>query len=124
MEVPLSAERWLPLEEVRPENLARYLRARRQGGWTIVALEQASGSVPLHEYAAATELWRRTGRTLLLLGAEGTGLPPPLLAEVDTCIEIPQYGRLRSLNVHVSAAIAICELKRDREAVAVAEAVS
>ena len=52
----------------------------------------------------------RTAKTVLLLGAESTGVPAPLLAEVDACVEIPQRGLLRSLNVHVSAAIAAYEL--------------
>jgi tRNA G18 (ribose-2'-O)-methylase SpoU len=49
---------------------------------------------------------------VLLLGAEGTGVPASLLAEVDQCVEIPQRGLLRSLNVHVSAAIAMWEHAR------------
>jgi tRNA G18 (ribose-2'-O)-methylase SpoU len=237
----LGAERWLPMEEVKPAELSRYLRARRAAGWRIVALEQAAGSVPLQEYysmlgahdgaeqastthpyergvntirvntthpyelasqyeydfepgkhiglglgdhasgaivvndvvdgtlaqqkgiiigmtllavngqsmagmkkddalnlvrslpagaarrltftnelltqAAATR--RSRGRspralekTVLLLGAEGTGVPASLLAEVDQCVEIPQRGLLRSLNVHVSAAIAMWEHAR------------
>ena len=43
-----------------------------------------------------------------------TGVPAELLAEVDACVEIPQRGLLRSLNVHVSAAIAVWELTRRR----------
>ena len=52
---------------------------------------------------------------VLLLGAEGTGVPASLLCEVDACVEIPQRGLLRSLNVHVSAAIAMWELTRGEE---------
>lgn len=47
----LTSERWMPLEEVPPAQLPRYLRARRAAGWRVVALEQAEGSVKLHEYA-------------------------------------------------------------------------
>jgi tRNA(Leu) C34 or U34 (ribose-2'-O)-methylase TrmL len=55
---------------------------------------------------------RALEKTVLLLGAEGTGVPASLLAEVDQCVEIPQRGLLRSLNVHVSAAIAMWEHAR------------
>jgi tRNA G18 (ribose-2'-O)-methylase SpoU len=123
----MGGERWLPLEQVAPSQLPFYLRARRAAGWRVVALEQAHGSVPLHSYArtrAATADDDADGcsasaggappslaaRTVLLLGAEGTGVPPSLLAEVDGCVEIPQRGLLRSLNVHVSAAIAVWEM--------------
>jgi tRNA G18 (ribose-2'-O)-methylase SpoU len=221
----MGAERWLPMEEVKPAELSRYLRARRAAGWRIVALEQAAGSVPLQEYYStlgahddaeeastthpsdelayqydfepgkhiglglgdhasgaivvndvvdgtlaqqkgiiigmtlravngqsmagmkkddalnlvrsippgaarrltftnelltqAAPIRRSRGRspralekTVLLLGAEGTGVPASLLAEVDQCVEIPQRGLLRSLNVHVSAAIAMWEHAR------------
>ena len=111
----MGGERWLPMEEVKPKDLPRYLRARRAAGWRVVALEQARGSVPLHEYsgsvrdAMADESSQRRCRTVLLLGAEGKGVPAPLLSETDHCVEIPQRGLLRSLNVHVSAAIAVYE---------------
>lgn len=46
---------------------------------------------------------------MLLLGREKEGVPVELLQLVDTCIEIPQLGIIRSLNVHVTGAIAIWE---------------
>lgn len=36
---------------------------------------------------------------------ECEGLTPFMLQFVDDCVEIPQAGVIRSLNVHVSAAI-------------------
>jgi tRNA guanosine-2'-O-methyltransferase len=56
------------------------------------------------------------GRTVLLLGRELEGIPAPLLAMLDACTEIPQMGLLRSLNVHVSGAIALYEYTRQRRA--------
>jgi len=46
---------------------------------------------------------------VLLLGREKEGVPVELLQLVDHCIEIPQFGIIRSLNVHVTGAIAIWE---------------
>ena len=60
------------------------------------------------EVAAASA----SSKTVLLLGAEGTGVPAPLLGEVDACLEIPQVGLLRSLNVHVSASLVMWEYCR------------
>jgi len=51
-------------------------------------------------------------RTLLLLGAEQQGIPVELLAHLDQCVEIPQLGMIRSLNVHVSASILVWEYSR------------
>ena len=42
-----------------------------------------------------------------MLGSEGRGIPAHLLALLDGCVEIPQAGVVRSLNVHVSAALAL-----------------
>jgi tRNA(Leu) C34 or U34 (ribose-2'-O)-methylase TrmL len=51
---------------------------------------------------------------LLLLGKEKEGIPVAFLQAVDQCVEIPQMGITRSLNVHVSGAIAIWEHTKQR----------
>jgi tRNA G18 (ribose-2'-O)-methylase SpoU len=51
-------------------------------------------------------------KCVLLLGKEKEGIPVELLQEIDICLEIPQYGVIRSLNVHVSAALAIWEITK------------
>lgn len=71
-------------------------------GYTIVGVEQTSESVSLPTYAFDP-------RTVLVLGKEMDGIPAPLLACMDACVEIPQFGTLRSLNVHVSGAISVYE---------------
>jgi len=48
-------------------------------------------------------------RVVLLLGNEKEGIPVEYFPLVDKCIEIPQLGIVRSLNVHVSGAITIWE---------------
>jgi len=75
-----------------------------------VAVEQARGSVPLHHF----DFTRDGMQTLLLLGAEKEGVPAHLLSLVDACVEIPQSGLLRSLNVHVSCSLALWEITRQR----------
>ena len=53
--------------------------------------------------------------TVLLLGKEKEGIPVEYLQAVDQCVEIPQMGVIRSLNVHVSGAIAIWEHTKQRK---------
>ena len=103
----LDAERLLPIHAVAPGELVGYIRARRAQGYTAVALEQAARSVALG--GAGCALPRRM---LLVLGAEKEGLPVDVLGEVDVVVEIPQLGVLRSLNVHVSAALVVFEYVR------------
>jgi tRNA G18 (ribose-2'-O)-methylase SpoU len=68
-----------------------------------VGLEQTSSSASLSDYTFPDQ------PTILLLGKEKEGIPVEFLLLVDQCLEIPQLGVIRSLNVHVSGAIAIWE---------------
>ena len=43
---------------------------------------------------------------------EKEGIPVDIINLLDICVEIPQLGVIRSLNVHVSAAIAIWEYSK------------
>ncbi|WP_200901959.1 TrmH family RNA methyltransferase [Microvirga vignae] len=52
-------------------------------------------------------------RTALLLGAEGPGLPPDLLAQTRT-VSIPMSGGFDSLNVATTSGIALHHLKSQR----------
>ena len=49
---------------------------------------------------------------MLVLGREREGIPAGILALLDATVEIPQLGIIRSLNVHVSGAIAMFEYTR------------
>lgn len=107
--------------DFRLQNLLTWLRQRRDEGYHIVGLEQTSSSESLLEYQfppSATFMSddvNNTGGTVLLLGKEKEGIPIEFLQMVDQCIEIPQYGIIRSLNVHVSGAIAIWEYTKQQQ---------
>jgi tRNA G18 (ribose-2'-O)-methylase SpoU len=51
---------------------------------------------------------------VLVLGREKEGIPVNLIQVLDACMEIPQLGVIRSLNVHVSGAIAVWEYTRQQ----------
>ena len=55
-----------------------------------------------------------THPTALIVGNEGTGLHPDLLATCSHLIRIPQQGETESLNVAVSAGILLYEASRQR----------
>lgn len=98
----VSAERWISTSEVKPHQLKDYLPKKRAEGYTLVGVEQTAGSTALHDY-------KFPKKTLLLLGNEKEGLPVELIQLLDVCVEIPQQGVVRSLNVHVSGAILVWE---------------
>nr|XP_054590012.1 probable methyltransferase TARBP1 isoform X2 [Nothobranchius furzeri] len=101
----VSSELWLPLLEVKPVELIDFLQVKKSEGYCIVGVEQTANSRSLQDYQFPE-------RSLLLLGNEREGIPANLLQLLDVCVEIPQQGVIRSLNVHVSAALLIWEYTR------------
>lgn len=102
----MTAEKWLPIEEVPVDSVKAYLeRKRAQEGYSVIGLEQTAQSRPLDQL----EFPRRT---VLVLGREKEGIPVDMIHILDGCVEIPQLGVVRSLNVHVSGAIAVWEYTR------------
>ncbi|XP_068795100.1 probable methyltransferase TARBP1 isoform X2 [Struthio camelus] len=103
----VSAEQWLPLVEVKPSQLVDYLQQKKTEGYTIIGVEQTVKSFDLTEYCFPE-------KSLLLLGNEHEGIPANLIHHLDVCVEIPQQGIIRSLNVHVSGALLIWEYTRQQ----------
>ncbi|NXU59086.1 TARB1 methyltransferase, partial [Turnix velox] len=101
----VSAEQWLPLVEVKPSQLVDYCQQKKMEGYTIIGVEQTAKSFDLTEYCFPE-------KSLLLLGNEHEGIPANLIHHLDVCVEIPQQGIIRSLNVHVSGALLIWEYTR------------
>ena len=102
--VSATACKWMPLEEVQPQgdNMHQALHRWKSEGYTIVAVEQTGSSVSLASYSLPHEM-------VLVLGREKEGIPVDVLQLVDVCVKIPQFGLVRSLNVHVSGALVLWE---------------
>jgi tRNA G18 (ribose-2'-O)-methylase SpoU len=94
----VSAEKWMPLQEVADNNIRPYLAGMKRKGYTIIALEQSANSVSMQDY-------KFPDKCVLVLGREVQGVPSDILSDVDVCLEIPQFGKIRSLNVAVSASM-------------------
>ncbi|KAI5327950.1 hypothetical protein L3X38_027346 [Prunus dulcis] len=60
---------------------------------------------------------------VLVLGLENEGVLVDIIHVLDACLEIPQLGVVRSLNVHVSGAIALWEYTRQQRSQKNSEAV-
>lgn len=106
--VSVGAGEWIDIEQVRPEGLLEWLLRHKAQGYFIFGLEQTASSVALDKMEFPDR------PTILLLGKEKEGIPVEYLQAVDQCVEIPQLGIIRSLNVHVSGAIAIWEHTKQR----------
>lgn len=71
-------------------------------GYTVCCLEQVKGSVGLDTFRPDPE-----GRYAIVVGHEVDGVSQEAVDASDVCIEIPQFGTKHSLNVSVSAALAL-----------------
>jgi 23S rRNA (guanosine2251-2'-O)-methyltransferase len=96
----------LPVARVR--NLADWLAGVKEGGaWIYGAAADAERSY--------TEVdW--SGRAVLVLGSEGSGLRPRVAETCDELVSIPVAGRVGSLNASVAAAVILFEARRQRDA--------
>ena len=103
--VSVTAEQWLPIRDVSIAGLVPYLLRLRREGYTLVGLEQTRGAVDVNDF----EFPRKTA---LVLGREREGIDADVLSVLDTCVVIEQKGMIRSLNVHVSASVAIAAYAR------------
>jgi tRNA (guanosine-2'-O-)-methyltransferase len=83
------------LKSFREPSPAAAAKAAAGAGFRVVAVELASGALPLAEAPL-----------------DGHGCCPALLAAVSAVAYIPQPGRVGSLNVAVAAAIAMAETRR------------
>ena len=79
------------------------IKSLKKDGFTVVALEQSSMSVPITEY-------KLTNKTALVVGPEVTGISQDDLALCDAVLEIPMHGTKESFNVSVAAGIALFTL--------------
>ena len=78
------------------------VRFLQEEGWKVAAVEQADGSIWLHEWQpTSNEKWA------LVLGNEVRGVSPEVLDLCDVVLEMPQYGVKQSINVSVCAGVVL-----------------
>ncbi len=78
------------------------IAALRAEGYTVCVLEQVKGSVELQRFAPQPD-----GCYAVVVGHEVHGVDQTVVDMADVCLEIPQYGTKHSLNVAVSAGLAL-----------------
>lgn len=87
-------------------NLADWLEeAKQAGAWIYGASATASQSHTGVDW---------TGRAVLVMGSEGSGLRPRVADSCDALVSIPMHGRIDSLNASVAAGVVLFEALRQR----------
>jgi len=95
----------IPIFEV--VNLSQSLRWLSEEGFWSVATVISNNSQSYRKYH-----W--SGKTLLILGAEGTGVSELLRKSADVHVSIPMFGQIDSLNVSAAAAVLLFEAAKGR----------
>ncbi|KAJ4784544.1 tRNA/rRNA methyltransferase (SpoU) family protein [Rhynchospora pubera] len=105
--ISVTAEKWLPILEVPVNSVKSFLEKKRHESYSLIGLEQTANSTSLDQFSFPN-------KSVLVLGREKEGIPVDIIHMLDACVEIPQLGIIRSLNVHVSGAIAVWEYTRQQ----------
>lgn len=104
--VKTSSGALLRLPVCREDNLKTTLNLARQCGFQIVAATEKGADSYLNVD------FRKP--TLLVMGAEETGISPEILRMADFKAQLPILGQVQSLNVSVAAAVFMYEALRQR----------
>lgn len=89
------------------EHTSQAVIALKKQGYTVYAIEQTQGSIPLNQFKKSST------PIALVFGNELDGVNQEVIAHCDGVIEIPQWGMKHSLNISVAAAVVLWELVRD-----------
>jgi 23S rRNA (guanosine2251-2'-O)-methyltransferase len=84
------------------ENTLDAVAELREAGYVILAIEQAKNSTLLNTFRPDL-----TKKYALVFGNEVNGVSEEVMAVIDECIEIPQFGTKHSFNIVISAGIVL-----------------
>jgi tRNA G18 (ribose-2'-O)-methylase SpoU len=87
----------------------RAVQSLKSDGYSVYAVEQTEGSIPLQEFALPD-----AGQLAVVFGNEVSGVGEEALRLCDGSVEIPQWGMKHSLNISIAAGIVLWELVRGR----------
>jgi len=100
----LGAEKTVLWEQ--NEDTRATVQKLKEDGYTIIAVEQAKGSVLYNSFdSGACE------KIALIFGNEVDGVNGDILELADSIIELPMLGEKESLNVSVSAGVVLYHLR-------------
>jgi TrmH family RNA methyltransferase len=95
-------------EPVLRVKLGEMVEKMKQSGVRVLATSSHKGK-PLHEA-------RFSGPCMIVIGNEGAGLAPEILAQADELMTIPHSEKVESLNAGIAASIILYEAGRQRAA--------
>lgn len=95
------------VEWIYHEDPVLAVRAMKEEGVRMIAIEQTNQSIPLEEFAI-----NPAEKYGLVFGNEISGVSEPVLELMDAAIEVPQEGTKHSLNISVCVGIVLWEFHK------------
>ncbi len=89
------------------ENLIDTIDSLKNKGYTLLALEITSTSIPVEKYKPTTDQ-----KIALIIGEENFGVSTDALKKVQQSVHINMYGNNSSMNVATATAIALYEITK------------
>jgi len=89
------------------EDTVAAVRGLQEAGYLVWAVEQAEGSQRLQELVVPAD-----HPIALVFGNEVSGVSDEVMAIVDGCVEVPQFGTKHSLNIAVCLGVVVWEMVR------------
>jgi len=96
----IGAEKYV--EWTRDEDVEQLFDRLKADNHHIIGLEHTSSSIHLPDYEPPPET-----KLCLVFGNEVTGISEEIMPQIDTFIDIPQYGHKHSLNVSVAVGVTL-----------------
>jgi tRNA (guanosine-2'-O-)-methyltransferase len=100
--IAMGAQKWVDVE--RYTNAKSCIRNLRRNGYKIIATTPNNDATLLEDFKVEDKM-------ALFFGTEKEGLSPEVLEQADGHLKIPMWGFSESLNISVSAAIVLYNLK-------------
>lgn len=99
-EIAVTAEKWVPILEVKENDLDNFLREKKTEGWSLIGVEQTANSkqsiLSCSESQGQNLIeFHFPEKCVLLLGKEKEGIDAHYIYMLDTCVHIPQLGIIR-----------------------------
>ncbi|WP_417362177.1 TrmH family RNA methyltransferase [Galbibacter sp.] len=100
--IAMGAEKWVDVH--RYETAENCIALLKSEGYKIIATTPHQTSFPLKDFNISE-------KSVICFGTEKSGLSPVIMDQADGFIHIPMQGFAESLNISVSAAIVLHELR-------------
>ncbi len=93
------------MDWVHFEDTIAAVQELKERGYHILAVEQATDSIPLQEFRLTPG-----AKYALVFGNEVKGVGEEVMEMLDACLEVPQFGTKHSLNISVCLGVVVWDL--------------